>query len=292
MDSRQKCRQVPVKTVCIQYPKPYFIKSNILRKNNYSKIKTFHMENTENIMENSIDIHSHILPGVDDGSDSPETSFRMLQIAAQDQISHIILTPHNKPAHHNVPPHRIMERMQELQEKLDGGGINIVLHAGNELYYRGSLGEELDRREAMTLAGSHYVLVEFSPSAEYDYIRNGIYSLQMGGYRPILAHVERYRNVCAKLDRVDGLAEMGCYIQVNAGSIIGRYGLAARKLAGKLLKRGLVHFVATDAHDTDKRPPRIADCAAYIAGRYGEKYAGELLRDNPIRVLHDRYITG
>lgn len=243
-------------------------------------------------MENSIDIHSHILPGVDDGADCLETSLQMLRIAAQNQITHIILTPHNKPAHRNVSPHRMIERMKELQAKLGENGIDIMLHAGNELYYRDGLAQELDQGAAMTLAGSHYVLVEFSPNAEYDYIRNGIYSLQMHGYRPVLAHVERYRNVCAKLEKIEDLVEMGCLIQVNAGSIVGKFGFGTKKLTGKLLKKGLVHFVASDAHDTDRRSPKIADCAVQIASRYNAEYAQELLRDNPLRVLQDRYIVG
>lgn len=243
-------------------------------------------------MEQSIDIHSHILPGVDDGADCLETSLQMLRTAAQNQITHIILTPHNKPAHRNVSPQRIEERMKQLQEKLDEKGIDIVLHAGNELYYRDGLAQELDQGAGMTLAGSHYVLVEFSPHAEYDYIRNGIYSLQMHGYRPVLAHVERYRNVCAKQGRIEDLIEMGCYMQVNAGSIMGRFGFGMRQLTGKLLKRGLVHFVATDAHDSDRRSPKIADCATQITGRYDEQYAKELLWDNPFRVLQDEYIAG
>ncbi len=243
-------------------------------------------------MENCIDIHSHILPGVDDGADCLKTSLQMLKIAAQNQITQIILTPHNKPAHRNVSPRRIVERMKELQDKLDENGIDIVLHAGNELYYRDGLAQELDQGEAMTLAGSHYVLVEFSPNAEYDYIRNGIYSLQMHGYRPVLAHVERYRTICAKRDRIEDLAKMGCLMQVNAGSIAGRFGFGMRQLTGKLLKKGMVHFVATDAHDMDRRSPKIADCAAQIAGKYNDEYAKELLHDNPLRILQDRYITG
>ena len=243
-------------------------------------------------MEKSIDIHSHILPGVDDGSDHLETSLMMLQIAAQEQISQIILTPHNKPAHHNVPPHRIIEKMGELQEQLDNKQIDISLHAGNELYYRNGLVQELENGEAMTLAGSHYVLVEFSPDAEYDYIRNGLYSLQLGGYRPIIAHVERYRKVCAKLDRVEDLVKMGCYIQVNAGSVMGRFGFGTRILTVKHQKTGLVHFIATDAHDAAKRTPKIADCMTYVANRYGTAYADELLWKNPVKILKDQYITG
>ena len=118
-------------------------------------------------MENIIDIHSHILPGVDDGSDSLETSYRMLEIASRDGISQIILTPHNKPAHRNVPPHRIIKRMQQLQDELDLRRIDIKLYPGSELYYRDGIAEELEDGEAMTLVGSHYVLMEFAPDVEY-----------------------------------------------------------------------------------------------------------------------------
>lgn len=241
-------------------------------------------------MENIIDIHSHILPGVDDGSDSLETSFRMLEIASENGISQIILTPHNKPAHRNVPPHRIAARMQQLQDELDARQIGIELYPGSELYYRDGLAEELEDGETLTLAGSHYVLTEFSPGAEYEYIRNGIYSLQMHGYRPILAHAERYRNICLKPERAADLEEMGCYIQVNAGSIMGTFGFAARQFTRKLLKQQLVSFIASDAHDTGRRAPYLADCADYVAKKFGEDYRQEILYDNPMCVIRDEYI--
>lgn len=241
-------------------------------------------------MENIIDIHSHILPGVDDGSDSLETSYRMLEIASKNGISQIILTPHNKPAHRNVPPYRIVERMKQLQDGLDIRQIGIKLYPGSELYYRDGLTEELEYGEAMTLAESHYVLTEFSPSAEYEYIRNGIYSLQMHGYRPILAHVERYRNICLKPERAAELTEMGCYIQVNAGSIMGTFGFAARQFTKKLLKQQLVSFIASDAHDIGRRTPHLADCAEYVAKKFGKDYRQEILYDNPMRVIRDEYI--
>lgn len=241
-------------------------------------------------METIIDMHSHILPGVDDGSDSLETSYRMLEIASENGISQIILTPHNKPAHRNVPPHRIVERMKQLHDELDARQINIKLYPGSELYYRDGLTEELEDGEAMTLAGSHYVLTEFGPGAEYEYIRNGIYSLQMHGYRPILAHVERYRNIYLKPERVTELAKMGCYIQVNAGSIMGTFGFAARQFTKKLLKQQMVTFIASDAHDTGRRAPHLADCADYVAKKFGKDYSQEILYDNPMRVIRDVYI--
>ncbi len=241
-------------------------------------------------MEKSIDIHSHILPCVDDGADCVKTSCRMLEIASDSCISHIILTPHNKPAHRNVPPHRIVERMEELQDILDERKSPIRLYTGNELYYRDGLVEELDRGDAMTLAYSHYVLTEFSPGAEFDYIRNGLYTLQTHGYRPVVAHVERYRNVCNRKTGVEELVKMGFYIQVNAGSIMGDFGFADRQFTRKLLKQRLVSFVASDAHDTGRRAPRLAECAGYIGRKFGEDFRQELFYGNPMRVIEDEYI--
>lgn len=237
-----------------------------------------------------IDIHSHILSGVDDGADTPEESMQMLRMAARDGISDIILTPHNKPAHHNISPAKISARAQRLQEDLQEEGIDIRLHAGNELYYRDGLVEEIESGVAGTMTGSRYVLVEFGPVDDYDYIRMGVYSLLMGGYRPILAHVERYQNVCVKLSRIDDFIEMGCYIQVNSGSIMGKYGFGTKQFARNLLKQRMLHFVATDAHDIGKRAPELSECAKYVQKKAGTEYMMELFHENPMRILRDEYI--
>lgn len=241
-------------------------------------------------MKNLIDIHSHILAGVDDGSDSLETSMRMLKYAADDGISGLILTPHNKPGHRNRDFSRMTPKFKELKELVSHENINIDLYIGNELYYRNGLLEELRDGMAGTMAGSHYVLVEFSPLESYDYIRNGLYSLLMGGYFPIAAHVERYQNVCAKGYRIDELVDMGCYIQVNAGSIMGNFGAKTKRIAKKMLKQHQVHFVATDAHDLGKRAPYLSDCADYISKKYGEDYATKLFYENPLYVIQDEAI--
>ena len=241
-------------------------------------------------METYIDIHCHILPGVDDGSDSMETSLKMLHMADEDGISQIILTTHNKPWHSNKGHIRMNDKVSRLQERLCQEGLGIRLYTGSELYYRSGLAEELDQGMAPTLANSQYVLVEFDPSADYDYIRNGIYSLLMGGYYPIAAHIERYKNVCCKMGRIIELTEMGCLMQVNAGSIMGQYGIGAKQLTKKMLKQDLVHFVATDAHDPDHRPPHLSRCAQYIGRKYGESSRRRLFYDHPLCVLHDEYI--
>ena len=140
------------------------------------------------------------------------------------------------------------------------------------------------------MADSRYVLVEFNPMADYDYVRNGIYSLLTGGYSPILAHVERYPNVCAAGDGIDDLIDMGCYIQVNAGSIIGHYGLKTRRFAKSMLKRRQVHFIASDAHDLGKRRPCLSACADFVTKKYGGEYSQKLFYENPLYVIGDKEI--
>ena len=248
------------------------------------------MDMRQRQMKNYIDIHSHIMPGVDDGSDSLETSLKMLRMAAEDGIARIILTPHSKPWHRCISCAEMAAEAERLQDIAQGERLDIKLYTGNELYYRSSLIEELEHRQAGTLAGSRYVLVEFGPSADFGYIRNGVYSLLTGGYYPIVAHMERCKNVCVKTDRVEELVELGCFIQVNAGSVLGRYGFGTARLTRKMLGQGLVHFIATDAHDTKRRCPALSECAEYIEKRFGADKSRSLFQDNPMRVLRNEDI--
>lgn len=241
-------------------------------------------------MESYIDIHSHILPQIDDGAKSFEISLQMLDAAAKSGIGQIILTPHNKPMRHSASPGRVKALKEELEREAQSRGIHVRLYTGNEVYYRSSAAEELAEGKACTLAGSKYVLTEFNPMDDYDYIRNGIYSLLAAGYRPVLAHVERYSQICAKPQRAEELAELGSCLQVNAGSIMGEAGFRARRIAGKLLKQRLVHFVATDAHDMGRRKPGLAACASYVARRFGAGYMRELFYENPMCVVRDGQI--
>ncbi|MBD5523905.1 MAG: hypothetical protein HDR04_05720 [Lachnospiraceae bacterium] len=242
-------------------------------------------------MENIIDIHSHILPGADDGSDSFEMSMKMLKCAADDGISGMILTPHNKPGHRHMHFSKLTSKIDKLREMMSEENINIELHLGSELYYRSGILEEMEEDMAGTLAGSRYALVEFNPLEDYDYIRNGIYSLLMGGYSPVLAHAERYRNVCTTKYGVDDLIEMGCYIQVNAGSIMGEFGSKTKRFVKNMLKQRQVHFVATDAHDLGKRAPYLSGCAELIRKKYGEDYSEQLFCKNPLYVIRDKEIV-
>lgn len=241
-------------------------------------------------MNELIDIHSHILPGVDDGAEDNLMSLEMLRIAWNEGIRQMILTPHNKPMRRNVSPKTMKKMMEALSEKTKTQEMEFAFYTGNEIYYSSEAVLSLDEGKACTMANSEYVLIEFGPMDEYDYIRGGIYQVMAGGYRPILAHAERYQSICAKPERAEGLAEMGCYIQLNAGSILGQYGFSTKQFCKKLLKQQLVHFVATDAHNTGKRGPYLAECKRYLVRKIGDSYAKRLLYENPMHIIHNEYL--
>lgn len=241
-------------------------------------------------MQEFTDIHTHILPGVDDGAKDKDISMAMLRMAWKDGIRRIVLTPHNKPSRRNVSFKTIQKLSEQLLEEARQEGMEFTFCPGNEIYYRSDMIGDLEEGRACTMADTSYVLVEFNPMDDFDYIRNGIYQVLAAGYRPIIAHVERYSCMLSKPSRVEELKNMGCYIQVNAGSIMGQYGFSVKQMTKKLLKQQLIHFVASDAHDTDKRAPRLSDCAKYVTKKFGESYSNRIFLENPDKMLKDEYI--
>ena len=150
------------------------------------------------------------MPGVDDGSRDIETSLKMLKIAEKNGITHVILTPHHKPMHHNVSPLHNRSYTEQLRQEASKLGININLYPGNEVYYSDETQEELENGKITTLAGSEYVLVEFHPTNTFKAIHNAVYRIQSAGYMPIIAHVERYSDVVSHPSYVEELRDMGC----------------------------------------------------------------------------------
>ncbi len=242
-------------------------------------------------MQPTIDIHCHVMPGVDDGSPDMACSISMLKIAEKNGITHMILTPHHKPMHHNVSPeHNVLYR-KKLQEAAREEGLKIKLFSGNEIYYSDETMDQLIDGQICPLAGSEYVLVEFHPTATFKAIQNAAYRVQGAGYIPIIAHVERYSDIVSHPARVEDLTDMGCYIQVNASSVMGEYGFGISHFCKKLLKSELVHFVASDAHDAKRRAPKLLDCRKYIERKYGEGYAAKLFFLNAASVIRNEQIT-
>ncbi len=241
-------------------------------------------------MQPTIDIHCHVMPGVDDGSPDMASSLEMLKIAEKEGITHMILTPHHKPMHHNVSPEHNVAYRKKLKEAALAEGIKVKLFSGNEIYYSDETMDELIGGQICSLAGSDYVLVEFHPTATWKSIQNAAYKVQGAGYIPIIAHVERYSDIVSHPARVSDLINLGCYIQVNASSIMGDYGFGIGHFCKKILKDELVHFVASDAHDAKKRAPKLSDCRKYVERKFGSDYADRLFFLNAANVIRNEQI--
>ena len=132
--------------------------------------------------------------------------------------------------------------------------------------------------------------MEFHPTNPFKAIQNAAGRVQAAGYIPIIAHVERYSDIVSHPARVRDLIQMGCFIQVNASSVMGKYGFGISHFTKKLLKEELVHFIASDAHDTGRRAPHLLDCRNYVERKFGEDYGKKLFFTNPANVIRNELI--
>lgn len=236
------------------------------------------------------DIHCHIIPTVDDGAQNMKEAQEMIRLAYAGDTRRIIATPHYGTSRAKVSGEIIVARFRELLRWTEDNYPEMELFLGQELTYSHGLEKQIDRGSAFTMAGSRYALVEFQPEDDYSRIRQGLQSVQLAGYWPILAHAERCQRLASHIEYVDELVHMGIYIQINARSVTGGNGWQCKSCAKKLLKQELVHFVASDGHDTKKRTPVLLKAMTYIAKRYGKKYALQLSVENPGKVISDIFI--
>lgn len=241
-------------------------------------------------MEGYIDIHSHILPGIDDGAKDIEQTKIMLNIAYKEGIRTIIATPHFNQSKGDKPFIQLKEYFEKVKNELKVFMPQMEIKLGCEIYYTNDTIDLLNKKILQTMAGSRYVLIEFNPFAEYNQILNGLQILLFNGYKPILAHVERYYCLIKDMNKVEQLHRMGCYIQANASDIIGENGILFRRPIKKLLKYNLIDFIATDSHSDKIRKPKIKKCAEYIKKKFGKEYVKRILTENPNKVLLNRDI--
>lgn len=227
-----------------------------------------------------IDMHSHILPGMDDGSRSMGQTLRMLETAVSEGITTMIATPHNMPGKGCPPGSVVRRKVDELRRTVEQEGIPLEIVAGTEYYYREEVLDILDSEDAVTLGNSDCVLVEFEPLAERNYIRNALRNILGLGYRPVIAHVERYAKLMEDTAVLGDMRKNGILVQVNAMSVTGDNGRQAKKDVRNLLKKGLVDFVATDAHSDGRRAPYMEKCAEVLYRKCGTEYADRLLFGN------------
>ena len=229
---------------------------------------------------NYIDIHSHILPHLDDGASDMETALAMLRIAAAEGISDIIVTPHYRSGRFRGDRRQTDKVLADVRAAMKEEGIPINLYPGCEIYYRSELEEKLESGVLSTMNDTEYVLVEFSPMEDISYIRSAVDELFSIGYTPILAHVERIQCIAKKIEYARQLKKIGCELQVNASSIMGATGFWDKRFVHKLLKEELVDYIGTDAHNTDVRKPAMKKCAELLYKKYDRAYADAVLYKN------------
>lgn len=232
-----------------------------------------------------VDIHSHVLPGVDDGAQNIQEALAMLRQASEEGIRELFVTPHYRQGRYRTGAAAVKERTARLQEAAEKEHISIQLYTGTEIYYRNGLEERLEKGELSVMNNTEYVLVEFSPMEEYFYIRNAAEELLGAGYRPILAHAERYRAFCSDIKKLEEIRSMGAEIQINAGSVTGAFGLGTKGFVRQILKKELADYLGTDAHGCTQRRPEMRKCAALLYKRYRKEYADGLLFGNALERL-------
>lgn len=236
------------------------------------------------------DIHCHILPRVDDGSNSTGMSKDMLQIARKNGIKHIVLTPHYMIGRFEATRKEVYEQYQLFLARVEEEFPDIEFFFGREIFFGEDVPELLQENIISTMNDTDYVLVEFHPSAGAAYILESIYKVQQAGYTPILAHIERYPELMGKMKMIEQVVESGAYIQVNASSLTGMMGNGTRRQLLKMIKKGLVHFVATDAHSNRTRAPYLEECVRLLEKKLGPEYVERLLIENPRKMLANEYI--
>lgn len=232
-----------------------------------------------------IDIHCHILPSIDDGAESLEIACAMAEMAITDGITHVIGTPHASQNHPFVPE-LVKQRRDELQAKLDG---RLTLATGCDFHLSFENLQDIRHEPSrFTLNQKNYLLVEFAEYSIPPSLDHALHQLQLAGLRPIVTHPERNPLIRAQPERLFHWLQQGCYSQVTAQSLHGRFGRAAQEAAERWLDGGVIHFLASDAHNTTSRPLKLKETYDLVAARRGEEVARALLVENPLAAFEGR----
>jgi len=225
-----------------------------------------------------VDIHCHVLPGLDDGPESLEMSLAMCEMAIADGITHVIATPHADSSY-AFQPDLIRRRRDELQEKFAG---KLELATGCDFHLSFENIEDLRQYPPKyTLNQKNYLLVEFNDYSIPPAMDQTLHHLQLHGVIPIITHPERNALIRNSTERLYRWIRTGCYVQITAQSLLGRFGTQAMSSAETWLKDGAVHFFASDAHNVTSRPLQLKDAYAKVAAKSGKHVAEALFVANP-----------
>ncbi len=234
-----------------------------------------------------IDIHNHLLIGVDDGPQDKEEALALMKQAIDNGITDIIVTPHQYSGDFTNPKSKIMDKMGEIKTIIEENDLPINVYLGQEIRINGELVYELEADINIPLNDSQYVLVEFSFTELANYTEKLFFDLQMKGYTPLIAHPERCRPMMKEPDILYDLVEKGAIGQVTATSVAGALGEGLQRKSLKLIENHLVHVVASDAHHAERRPFMLKEAYQVIESELGKEYV-ERLKYNAEAILNNR----
>ena len=237
---------------------------------------------------NLTDIHTHILPGVDDGASAPEEALKMLRDCARRDTDTVLLTPHfSWQERESKSISFLRQRTEALRQAAAAAGIGVDLVTGAEVFVTPELEDLLQEGSVPTINGTKAVLAEFDFDIDGGEMCEALDMLRSYGLTPVIAHAERYRAVQQHPALALTWNRSGCGVQVNADSLFGGFGRTAQRTAHCLLEYNLVQFVASDCHDTDDRMPGLREAYRYLADSTSEGYAQILMQINPKELLQN-----
>lgn len=229
-----------------------------------------------------IDIHHHLLFGLDDGPETMEVSIAMAEMSIANGVTHIVSTPHASDQF-RFDPALNQERLAMLTSEL-GGRITLGLGCDFHLTYD-NIEDAIAHTDKYSINGRKYLLVEFSNHMIPPNISDVFFRMGLAGLTPIITHPERNPVIVRNPERLGEWIRSGCYVQITASSLTGNFGKTAERISHQLLRQNWVHFLATDAHNVISRPPRLREAFDLVADRYGHETAERLCTENPRAVF-------
>lgn len=232
-----------------------------------------------------IDLHCHLLPGIDDGATDLGTSLAMAQMAIDDGVHTIACTPHIYPGMYENNATGIRAAIAALQAELDQRQMPLRLLIGADTYLEPALEQAIAAGRVPTLADSRYLLLEPPHHVLPPHFLEAVFALKTAGYIPVITHPERLTWVPDHYDLLARAISAGAWMQITAGSLTGRFGSAPKHIAERMLDDGLVHIIATDAHNLKRRPPLLAEGRTAAAQRVGPEEAEHMVMTRPAGII-------
>ena len=233
-----------------------------------------------------IDLHCHILPGIDDGPSTMVEALAMCRGAVADGIRTIVATPHYNPGCFIWSAAEQQSALTALQNEIDSASLPLTLLAGAEMAFVPDLAALVKNDSHLTINRSNYFLLEFRPQAVPATIEQYLNSMIVSGFVPIIAHPERNPWFTHRHDVLTALVRRGALLQITAASLLGEFGTAVRTFCQQLLRNNLVHIIASDAHNSADRPALLSAAVRCAAEQIGEERATALVSANPLAVIN------